>query len=749
MATDASKKIRLGICMAGAVSAGAYTAGVVDYLIETLERWERQKDKIRKSQNAGEPLRAGEELIPLYDVVIEVLSGASAGGMTAAILSYSFNDDTFITKRKDEPVATNYNRPADTDDPTKLYDCWINMIDDEKSNTFSKLMETGDVVSLNKMPSLLNSKPIDQIAAKAVPAKINFKPPGYISKDLSIVLSVTNVEGVPIDIRFSNIPDTEATRNVLWMHSGYLHYQYNQSDYSLDFPPEIISEQFKDHLASAAKATGAFPFGLSNRRIFVTPQLFEEFKLRMKTNYKMDVNTILPVGKNYVFTAVDGGAINNEPVGTTEKILCSKQEKHHPNDEHYVILIDPFPTVTNDQLGESYVEPGSYTMTQQAVKLLGAFRNQSSFKQEDLLKGLEMKENKFLVYPSKRKRYYLACGEVFGFSGFLKKSFRQHDYQLGRKNCQSFLRYYFGVSIEKLESITRSKLSEEQKRQWRYDLNFGKAGKNPEWRFPLIPDMLMLDSKEVEIDGPEYDGLTVDEMNVITSSIRERISKITDATYPSLVDTTKKASSLVGRIVNIWPIKGFLKKKIGTALADKVDKYLHDTFSPQLIKQEALVTKVRDIIESKGSIYQKKAGVWAEVAEGGENIVSTTQDGKETVNTASTGDYIVENETRAREKYILKPGVFKERYTHSHDNYYKPSDKARVYALQLTGETIYSCRLTVFNQLISQQGTTTFIEAPWKESQKVQLNDYLVSLASTNEVYRIANAEFNETYKRV
>ena len=30
--------IRLGLCLAGAVSAGAYTAGVIDYLLETLER---------------------------------------------------------------------------------------------------------------------------------------------------------------------------------------------------------------------------------------------------------------------------------------------------------------------------------------------------------------------------------------------------------------------------------------------------------------------------------------------------------------------------------------------------------------------------------------------------------------------------------------------------------------------------------------------------------------------------------------
>lgn len=33
----------IGLCMAGAVSAGAYTAGVVDYVIKSLDRWEQSR----------------------------------------------------------------------------------------------------------------------------------------------------------------------------------------------------------------------------------------------------------------------------------------------------------------------------------------------------------------------------------------------------------------------------------------------------------------------------------------------------------------------------------------------------------------------------------------------------------------------------------------------------------------------------------------------------------------------------------
>jgi hypothetical protein len=34
------KKFKLGLCMPGAVTSGAYTAGAVDYILTTLDKWE-------------------------------------------------------------------------------------------------------------------------------------------------------------------------------------------------------------------------------------------------------------------------------------------------------------------------------------------------------------------------------------------------------------------------------------------------------------------------------------------------------------------------------------------------------------------------------------------------------------------------------------------------------------------------------------------------------------------------------------
>ena len=39
----------------------------------------------------------------------------------------------------------------------------------------------------------------------------------------------------------------------------------------------------------------------------------------------------------------------------------------------------------------------------------------------------------------------IACGALGGFSGFLNKEFRVHDYFLGRHNCKIFLRDYFTI----------------------------------------------------------------------------------------------------------------------------------------------------------------------------------------------------------------------------------------------------------------------------------------------------------------
>src|SRR5687767_10635151 len=112
--TAPNDTLHIGLCMAGAVSAGAYTAGMMDYLLETLERWETAK---AKAQELNEPT------VPGHKIMIDVMAGTSAGGMTAAITAAAMQCH-FPHVNFD-----NYNDTAITNQ-NKLFSSWVNLTDD-------------------------------------------------------------------------------------------------------------------------------------------------------------------------------------------------------------------------------------------------------------------------------------------------------------------------------------------------------------------------------------------------------------------------------------------------------------------------------------------------------------------------------------------------------------------------------------------------------------------------------------------
>ncbi len=116
----------LGLVMAGAISGGAYAAGVVDFLIQALDAWEALK-----AQGAD---------VPRHQVVIPVMSGASAGAMAAAIATVSFASET-------RPVADIAAPPAP--ELNRLYDAWVRQID------IHQLLGVRDLDGADKVTSLL------------------------------------------------------------------------------------------------------------------------------------------------------------------------------------------------------------------------------------------------------------------------------------------------------------------------------------------------------------------------------------------------------------------------------------------------------------------------------------------------------------------------------------------------------------------------------------------------------------------
>src|SRR4051794_36715675 len=69
---DNKNVYEIGLAMAGAISAGAYSAGVVDFLFQALDEWELAK-------------RDDPDNVPNHAVCIRAAAGASAGSITAAL----------------------------------------------------------------------------------------------------------------------------------------------------------------------------------------------------------------------------------------------------------------------------------------------------------------------------------------------------------------------------------------------------------------------------------------------------------------------------------------------------------------------------------------------------------------------------------------------------------------------------------------------------------------------------------------
>ncbi len=167
---------RLGINMAGAVSAGAYTAGVLDFLMEALEEWEATKAAF-KAYLANPASGPVPPVAPLHDVQVDVFTGASAGGMCAAIASVMVQQPFQHIETGDEQNTTN-----------TFYESWVNKID------ISRLLETNDVAGDGPLLSLLDCTIIDEIAAYALtPAAASPRP--YIADNLNLFLTLTNARG--------------------------------------------------------------------------------------------------------------------------------------------------------------------------------------------------------------------------------------------------------------------------------------------------------------------------------------------------------------------------------------------------------------------------------------------------------------------------------------------------------------------------------------------------------------------------
>jgi hypothetical protein len=487
----------LAVAMAGAVSAGAYTAGVFDVLIRALDAHAR----------AGKGPR----------IVLKALSGTSAGGVTACL-----GVAALAAGRPEAPVEKEYHASdAGRARPQsyrvgldRLHAIWVDELD---LTGPGGLLGAADLAPGGPLLSALDSTAIDRAADRALDgATWGGAPYPFVADPFDLFVTTTGLEGVVYEARFGG--DDRNAGHLMARHGRARHFAvrglgsaplgsdwlalWRDAGVAVDLPAGGGPLDFSTRETLAARdppaaptaltefretgvATGAFPFGLAAR--IVRSRMGEHAALGTgqaeggAMPYDVDPDdTARPIwgaaepraAGDATHVAVDGGVCNNEPFElarfaireTARDPAAPWRLAPNPRDpfaaDRAVLMIDPFPegpafTVAwpDDPEGDPRALSGL------VGRLFGALVAQARFKPTELQAAMDADvRSRFLIAPSRRPEgapegarvrgaAAIASGALGGFSGFFDRRFRQHDFILGQRNARSFLAQHFTLPL--------------------------------------------------------------------------------------------------------------------------------------------------------------------------------------------------------------------------------------------------------------------------------------------------------------
>jgi predicted acylesterase/phospholipase RssA len=284
---------RLAITIAGAVSLGSYEAGVLYEILDALH------------QHNLDPLTPESEQIH-----IDVLTGASAGGMTAIILAQKilFSADQFVGP---------YDNP--------VYNVWVKRID------LSGLQQTkADEPALH---SLFSSDLIEQISQEMLLSRYTNGPKpaaqrhAAAAEKIQVGVALTNLNGVDYGYPVKGFP--------VEPDSKFIYTRFTDQMTRMVDPagnPACDEKSFWEPLRQAAVACGAFP-------IAFRPQAVARSAAAEPFDYAAD-NLIPWTADPRTFTYTDGGVLQNQPIGIA-KNLVDVVDGHEDQENRFYLFVSP------------------------------------------------------------------------------------------------------------------------------------------------------------------------------------------------------------------------------------------------------------------------------------------------------------------------------------------------------------------------------------------------------------------------
>lgn len=424
---------KLAIVISGAVSLGSYEAGVIYEVLEAIAR---------HNENA----EINEERIE-----IDVITGASAGGMTACILAqHLLCGDQPLSDNPEQSIRKPYNNP--------IYNAWVAEVD------IRKLLQ---VEKKDQKYSLLQTAVVEEIGNKYLQdkPKINEMHPAAAS-EIHVGIAMSNLSG------FSFPLSTEYTRSSKDKTEGTQQFSYSRykdqffcvahrnesGDIALaeidretirdpDTNQELIEwKKFRDtnwsELREVGLSSGAFPFAFRSRKI-------KRFGGLGKRNSRYD---------EYLYT--DGGVFENEPIGMA-KLLVAQIDHREPSNKRYYLYIAP----GQRKLPENPFTQKDDDLLVTGIALLSSIFHQSRF-QDWIME--EMDSPVFSITASD----FELIGDVFSaFAGFLEEKFRAYDYNIGRERAQFELSN--STAQSQLQDLIKNEVYKMPPIEWKVNCKIG------------------------------------------------------------------------------------------------------------------------------------------------------------------------------------------------------------------------------------------------------------------------------------
>ncbi len=299
---------KLAIAISGAVSLGSFESGVMYEIIEAI------------AQHNQHPETTEEQKI-----IIDVITGASAGAMTAAILAQK------LLFEADKLRSPNQN---------DIYRAWVEEAD------IHTLLQFGD--DDNPDMAILSSGFVQQVGNKYLLSRYNSSSPPAaqrhpaVADDIHLGIALSNLNGFDFKINLTNIQgrlNSEDPRENTFIYTKHKDCYITQIQGKQQDDKRGLWELIK----RIAIASGSFPFAF---------QVQEVTRLSSDSAYKgSEFYTEREPGKepnNKLFAYTDGGIFENEPLGmaiSLAKKLDTSPKNYDPRyyEKRFFLYVAPGP----------------------------------------------------------------------------------------------------------------------------------------------------------------------------------------------------------------------------------------------------------------------------------------------------------------------------------------------------------------------------------------------------------------------